>query len=1478
MYSRSVNYVNAINSTSREFECRIKIGNLTLTKKDIVNIKFSYTQPSRLIGNALSKFFELEIYSQDFLFSANQVNIEIGVNSEDGFIYIPFGVFNIENVSNKQSFNVKTTKLTGYDNMYKLNQAYFSSLESTTTISKVITEIASKSGIECSNDVIEHDYSIPKPEGYTYREVLALISGLLGCNCLIDRNGKFNFVGFNDTGITLDSTNYKSFTCEEQYYKIGKITTGTSKDNTFSVGAIGTDSMELEYQNPWITQDITDDLGNKLIGLKYYPMKLESFGDLTFDYGDKLTCNDVKGNSKEILLLGHTINFNGSLSASYTSNGDSKNKNTFNINESVSEKINRTVTELAIINKALITKLTVDDLIAKNIKVDTIEGVQANLQSILTNFISGENGQFVHLTGANVIIDEAVIKNIIAKHMTVSDLKAGQINTDKFDISSEDGTFTIKNNTLTIKDNNGNIRVQIGKDGNGNYSLNAFDNDGNIMFNSDGITGDAIKSGLIVNDMVADNANISGSKLDIDSVITEVNINGKTTFKSSVVKFDDTGQTLDVAFTQIKNKVDTAGQTGFNMFRYSKTFKKEYWNKSGQCYYVDTLFQDMCCYKAYGQWASLRQYVTLEVGKTYTVSCWAKAGATGIALSGFDSNIDENIDFGGNNVVLTTNMATYWKKYSWTFKATRSGSAYPRVESPNTDLNEGTKHFYVCGLMICEGNNTNYNENPKDNLPTHKNLFHGTGDFDDTYWKTKELNPYTNNTKYKMARVYCNPADVDTINATLYLSTLTSKQGFDFSDSNKQFIVQAVFRPSADNMKIGITISKSKINYQKQNLGSKGVWKKLYWRFRGDGNKLDIFRFENPEGGTITDYVDIALIKVSKDTTDVDDWCPHEDDIIESTHTLQTKFNVQQGQIEQLIKDTTVQTTTGETVKLKDKINEINSTVEGTTQKVSSLETTVNGDNGLVQKVSSVEQKVSDEVLSVQVSKAINKKYNIRYIRDWSNGCSVESVATANNWVEIQAITNNNINRALGKTVTSNKTLTNGEVITNGKLDSDKTAYGFGEQYVQIDLGQVYKDIDYIYVWHYYKDNRYYKGTKTEISADGTNWITLFDSSKDGVYTETSAGHKINVNFNTYRTATTTIDDTGLHQKGGVIDVQNGVGETVIGMSDTGALNLNGEILQKDKYGKKAVSIKNNGVNIYSYLAEQDKLVGGMRYDWASYSGSFNDCCRVFGKENTPLVLGSLTKEDIDTEEGTFVDSIVIDSSKNHTNGLAEILLRKSATCIEPLTMSASSPLDFNISLGTYPKARIVSEQGTGNLLLLTHYLVNNIIFGQLTNEGYNEWMRLTDQYAIFNKEIYTDQNAQIRGTLILGGLNCTGGKNRVVKIDNGKYVCQSAYETAECYFGDIIEAETNEEGYCKIIYDPVFLQTVNTKIPYHVFVSVFADEETPIESLKDLYAVPTTKDEKYCVLKGSPNTKFSFEIKAKQIDFVNKRLEEIEL
>ncbi len=133
---------------------------------------------------------------------------------------------------------------------------------------------------------------------------------------------------------------------------------------------------------------------------------------------------------------------------------------------------------------------------------------------------------------------------------------------------------------------------------------------------------------------------------------------------------------------------------------------------------------------------------------------------------------------------------------------------------------------------------------------------------------------------------------------------------------------------------------------------------------------------------------------------------------------------------------------------------------------------------------------------------------SVRYIRDAVNGNTVNAYC---HWVEVQALTSDGANVALGKSV-SGATMSNPGRITDGNTTSSFYAdAGTGSKIITIDLGQVYA-IAEVKVWHYYADWRTYKDTKTEVSADGVNWITLHDAATDGTYRETSLGRSYGPN------------------------------------------------------------------------------------------------------------------------------------------------------------------------------------------------------------------------------------------------------------------------------------------------------------------------------------------------------------------------------
>lgn len=217
-------------------------------------------------------------------------------------------------------------------------------------------------------------------------------------------------------------------------------------------------------------------------------------------------------------------------------------------------------------------KATIDELNAAKATIGQLDAQLANINSILAGNIGTGTLQTVHLTAENVVIDEAVVRDLIAAKINVSDLKAGNISTDKFTIKSDDGGVVIKGSTQQFLDKDGKVRVQIGKDAKGNFNFLVIGSDGKTtLYDQDGIKASGVPDGLIVDKMVADNANIAGSKLDINSVVDRLNDDGTQSIKSNKIWIDEENQSLGASFKEVKSKVNNLKLGTVNLLRNAKT-------------------------------------------------------------------------------------------------------------------------------------------------------------------------------------------------------------------------------------------------------------------------------------------------------------------------------------------------------------------------------------------------------------------------------------------------------------------------------------------------------------------------------------------------------------------------------------------------------------------------------------------------------------------------------------------------------------------------------------------------------------------------------------------------------------------------------------------------------------------------------------------------------------------------------------------
>lgn len=209
-------------------------------------------------------------------------------------------------------------------------------------------------------------------------------------------------------------------------------------------------------------------------------------------------------------------------------------------------------------------KAEISDLNATNADISSLQATVGKIQTLVGGNLTMDNIQSLILTSTKVTVQDAFIKNAMIDTISASKLNTGELNTNLVRITSSDGSLILNGSLQQFKDKNNKVRIQMGRDAQGNFTFAIFDETGTgTLIDSTGVKANAIGNGLIVDSMINDNANIDGGKLDIDSVVTEVN-NGTTLIKGTKIKLDKENQTLEVAFNSMKTSTTETDKTVSN--------------------------------------------------------------------------------------------------------------------------------------------------------------------------------------------------------------------------------------------------------------------------------------------------------------------------------------------------------------------------------------------------------------------------------------------------------------------------------------------------------------------------------------------------------------------------------------------------------------------------------------------------------------------------------------------------------------------------------------------------------------------------------------------------------------------------------------------------------------------------------------------------------------------------------------------------
>ena len=215
--------------------------------------------------------------------------------------------------------------------------------------------------------------------------------------------------------------------------------------------------------------------------------------------------------------------------------------------------------------EAVVTQIqtaNIDELFADYIKTNSIvaEGITVSellvacgkFLSLITNSLSASDIEAFNISSDHVTFKSASIKDAAIESINAGKINAGTLNTTKVSLKDSQDKLVISDGLIQISDNT-YVRVQIGRVATNQYDMRVWDEEGNMMWSASGITAAAIKDAIIVDDMIAEDANISSNKINIASLVTALNANGNVETKASNITIDAEGQKLSAWFNTIES-------------------------------------------------------------------------------------------------------------------------------------------------------------------------------------------------------------------------------------------------------------------------------------------------------------------------------------------------------------------------------------------------------------------------------------------------------------------------------------------------------------------------------------------------------------------------------------------------------------------------------------------------------------------------------------------------------------------------------------------------------------------------------------------------------------------------------------------------------------------------------------------------------------------------------------------------------------
>ena len=291
------------------------------------------------------------------------IAVSVGADVSGTVQYVPLGTFVVATCKQVDD----TTTVTAYDAAYyALGGTYTPTVSSGATVAAVLSDVAAQCGLTLATlpAAASTTNVVGDLTGKTCRDMVGYLAALVGCNALIDRDGKlalrwfaasgqsYSPSDYYNAGLSIDGTSTLACIRAEVETTITDADGNTSvTTNAYTAGGTG---VGISIQNPYMTQVILDAVWASIGGLAYTVGSCDIFHGLLVEPGDLVTITDKTGVAHTLAVMTLELSIDGGCKSTLRATGESTTDASAAMQGSLGGKVSQLVVDLAKVKQLII--------------------------------------------------------------------------------------------------------------------------------------------------------------------------------------------------------------------------------------------------------------------------------------------------------------------------------------------------------------------------------------------------------------------------------------------------------------------------------------------------------------------------------------------------------------------------------------------------------------------------------------------------------------------------------------------------------------------------------------------------------------------------------------------------------------------------------------------------------------------------------------------------------------------------------------------------------------------------------------------------------------------------------------------------------------------------------------------------------------------------------------------------------------------